>query len=60
MDKCINFCEFLRYLFDDEKMVKQGAGIIKALLEAQSPRLSNISEKMDGKSRATIKPSSVF
>jgi hypothetical protein len=50
MGKCINFCEFLRSLLDDEKMIRQGAGIVKALLEAQSPRLSNISEKMEGNS----------
>ena len=49
MDKCINFSGFLGYLFDGEKMVKQAAWIIKALLEAQSPRLSNIAEQMPGK-----------
>jgi hypothetical protein len=48
MNKCINFRRFLRHLIDDEKLVKQGAEIIKALLEAQSPRLTNISEKMAG------------
>lgn len=25
MDKCINFSEFMRYLFDDEKEVAEGA-----------------------------------
>jgi len=49
MDKCINLSGFLRYFFDDEKQVQQGAGIMKALLEAQSPRLTDISEKMPGK-----------
>jgi hypothetical protein len=39
----------LGYLFDGEKLVKQAAWIIKALLEAQSPRLSNIAEQMPGK-----------
>jgi len=48
MDKCINFSGFLGYLFDGEKLVKQAAWIIKALLEAQSPRLSNIAEQMPG------------
>jgi len=56
MDKCINFSEFMRYVFDEEKMVTQGAAIIKALLEAQSPRLSNISEKMAGKSSSYKAP----
>lgn len=50
MDKCINFCRFWRYLVDDEKLVKQGAEIMKAIMEAQSPRMTNISEKMEGKS----------
>lgn len=48
MNKCINFCQFLGKLFDDEKQIKQGAEILKAILEAQSPRLTNISEKMAG------------
>jgi len=55
MDKCINFHEFMRYVFDDEKMVKQGSEILKALLEAQSPRMSNISEQMAGKSSSNYK-----
>jgi hypothetical protein len=55
MDKCINFHEFLHYLLDDEQTIQQGARIVKALLEAQSPRLSNISEKMDGKSESNYK-----
>lgn len=55
MDKCINFSEFMRYVFDEEKMVEQGAAIIKAMLEAQSPRLSNISEKMAGNSSSSYK-----
>jgi hypothetical protein len=55
MDKCINFSEFMRYIFDDEKMVEQGGRIIKALLEAQSPRMSNISEQMVGKSNSNYK-----
>jgi hypothetical protein len=49
MDKCINFSGFLGYIFDQEKLVKQAAPIMKALLEAQSPRLTNIAEKMPGK-----------
>jgi hypothetical protein len=55
MDKCINFHRFLRYLFDDEDLVEKGARIIKALLEAQSPRLTDISEKMIGKSESRYK-----
>ena len=55
MDKCINFSEFMRYVFDDEKLAEQGAAIVKGLLEAQSPRLTNISEKMDGNSSRNYK-----
>jgi hypothetical protein len=55
MDKCINFSAFMRYLFDDTKMVEQGSKIIRALLEAQSPRLSNIAEKMKGNSASCYK-----
>jgi hypothetical protein len=55
MDKCINLCEFMRHIIDDEKLVKQGSEIIKALLEAQSPRMSNISEKMPGNSDGNYK-----
>jgi len=55
MDKCINFSAFMGYVFDDEKLAKQGANIVKGLLEAQSPRLTNISEKMDGNSSRNYK-----
>lgn len=55
MDKCINFYEFMRYLIEDEKQAKRGADIVKGVLEAQSPRLSNISEKMEGKSVSNYK-----
>lgn len=55
MDKCINFSEFMRYLLDDEKLAEQGSEIIRALLEAQSPRLTHISEKMTGKSESCYK-----
>jgi hypothetical protein len=55
MLKFINFYEFMRYLFDGEKKIKQAGEIIKALLEAQSPRISNIAEKMEGKSEACSK-----
>lgn len=55
MDKCINFQPFMRYLFDDEHQVRIGSSIIQALLEAQSPRLSNISERMPGHSSSCYK-----
>jgi hypothetical protein len=55
MDKCINFHRFLGYLLDDEDLAEKGARMIKALLEAQSPRLTDISEKMSGKSESRYK-----
>jgi hypothetical protein len=55
MDKCINFQGFLRYLLDDEGMAEKGARVVKGLLEAQSPRLTNISEQMSGKSSSRYK-----
>jgi len=55
MDKCINFQRFMRHLFDDEALAEKAAKITKALLEAQSPRLTDISEKMLGKSGSRYK-----
>jgi hypothetical protein len=55
MDKFINFKGFLGYLFDDPKLVEKSSVIVKALLEAQSPRLTNIAEKMVGKSESNYK-----
>jgi len=55
MDKCIKFDEFLRYLFDDEKLVKKADRILRALLAAQSPRLTNIAENMAGNSAGNYK-----
>jgi hypothetical protein len=55
MNKCINFYEFWRPILDDERLAKQGAEIMKGLLEAQSPRLTNISEKMAGRSERGYK-----
>ena len=34
MDKCINFREFVGYLFDDEKLIQKGTEIMHALLAA--------------------------
>jgi len=55
MDKCINFTEFMRYLLVNEGLVGKGAKIIRGLLEAQSPRLTNISEKRAGNSASNYK-----
>jgi hypothetical protein len=55
MNKCINFQAFMRPLIDDEKQVKKAAEIMKGLLEAQSPRMTNIAEKMSGRSERNYK-----
>jgi hypothetical protein len=55
MHECINFSDFMGYLFDDQRDSEEGAAILKAILEAQSPRLSNISEEMAGKSGSNYK-----
>ena len=55
MNKCIQFRPFMRYLIDDEELAEKGARIVKALLEAQSPRLTDISEKMAGNSSSRYK-----
>jgi hypothetical protein len=55
MDKCINFQAFLQYLFDEDALVDKGSAIVTALLDAQSPRLTNISEKMNGRSATCYK-----
>lgn len=55
MDKCINFQAFVRPLLDGEKQVKTAAEIMKGILKAQSPRLTNIAEKMGGQSERNYK-----
>jgi len=55
VNKFINISGFMSYLFDDEKHAKQASKIIQAILEAQSPRLSNIVEKMSGNRASNYK-----
>lgn len=55
MDKCINIQPFMRHIFDDDALIRKSSSVITALLEAQSPRLSDISEKMDGQSSSCYK-----
>lgn len=55
MNKFINYSGIMGYLFDDGKLAIQGSKIIQGLLEAQSPRMSNIAEKMRGKSASCYK-----
>jgi hypothetical protein len=43
------------YLFDDERLIKNGTEIMQALLEAQSPRLTHIASQMSGMSERNYK-----
>ena len=45
----------MRYLFDDQKQAEKAGEIVEAILAAQSPRLSNIAEKMIGRSDRNYK-----
>jgi len=45
--------EFAYLLFDRKEAVQKAPGILKAILEAQSPRLSDISQWMPGKNPET-------
>lgn len=55
MNKFINYSEFMHYLLDDEKKAEKGGEIVKAILEARSPRLTNIAEQMEGQSESNYK-----
>lgn len=54
MAKFINFSEFMHYLIDNSKQAEKAAQIVQALLEAQSPRISNIVEKMEGNQKPVV------
>ena len=55
MLKSIPFLLFAQLLFDSNDLARKGAIILKAILEAQSPRLSEIAQKMPGKPGANYK-----
>jgi hypothetical protein len=55
MNKFINYSEFMHYLIDDEKSAEKGGEIVKAILEAKSPRLTHIAEAMKGQSESNYK-----
>ncbi len=46
--QCINFGQFTRHIFESPRVARQAACIIKAILAARSPRLSEIARKMPG------------
>ncbi len=55
MLKSIPFLQFAQLLFDSKEDAHKGAIILKAILEAQSPRLSDIAQKMPGEPAANYK-----
>ncbi|MGD2026962.1 MAG: transposase [Anaerolineales bacterium] len=48
MYKFIRIQRIAKQLFDDDKRAKQASEIMEAILEVQSPRLSDIADKMKG------------
>ena len=55
MDKFIRIFEFAQQLFSDHKTAKQASQIIEGIMEARSPRLSEIAAKMPGNADASYK-----
>ena len=55
MLKSIPFFLFAQLLFDSNDLARKGAIVLKAILEAQSPRLSEIAQKMPGTPEANYK-----
>jgi hypothetical protein len=55
MLKCTNILAFVQLLFDQDNLAEQGARIIRAILEARSPRLTDIAEEMPGQPAANYK-----
>ena len=55
MDKFIRIFEFAQQLFSDHKTANQASQIIAGIMEACSPRLSEIAAKMPGKAEASYK-----
>jgi hypothetical protein len=55
MDKFIRIFEFTQQLFSDERTARQASEIIEAIMEARSPRLSDIAARMAGNEAASYK-----
>ena len=52
MIKSIDILGFAQSLFDEERVARKGAHILKAMLRARWPRLSDISQHMPGNPQA--------
>lgn len=55
MDKFIRIFEFAQQLFIDEHTARQASEMITGILEARSPRLSDIAARMTGSEAASYK-----
>lgn len=55
MYKFIQIQRFAKQLFDDDKKAEQASEIMEAILEAQSPRISDIADKMKGEESGNYK-----
>jgi hypothetical protein len=55
MDKFIRIFEFPQRLFSDERSAHQASEIIEGIMEARSPRLSDIAARMAGTEGANYK-----
>lgn len=55
MDKFIRISQFAKQLFADQKVAQQASQIMQGIMEARSPRLSDIAAKMPGNVAASYK-----
>jgi hypothetical protein len=55
MDKFIRISEFAKKLFADDKTANKASAIIEGIMDAQSPRMSDIADAMPGEYEANYK-----
>ena len=55
MNKCIRISEFAKELFTDPKAAEQAGQIMKGIMVARSPRVSDIAANMPGSEAASYK-----
>lgn len=55
MNKCIRISEFAKELFTDPKVAEQAGQIMKGIMVARSPRVSDIAANMPGSEAASYK-----
>jgi len=55
MDKFIRIFEFAQQLFSDDHIARQASQIMEGIMQARSPRLSEIAAKMPGSAEASYK-----